>query len=466
MGWRRLERRASPGVLWTPSAPQLAPRVGFSWSPTPNTVIRGGGGIFHTRIELDEILQAVNAPPVNISSQLNYGNISELAGGNKIQAVTSALAIARDGKVPTSYNFNLGIQRVLPRNTLLDVSYVGTSRTTSSETCNTMPRRYGSAWLSQNQNPTLATTANTILGANALPTNFYRPYLGLGGLGAQTNTGAPGTMVVHGFNSNYNSLQISVQRRAGRRFTFGAHYTWSKALGTISGDFQAVNPFNTRAANYGPLSFDRRQFFNIDYTYNIPDGARGFLNNIVGKELLNGWQLSGITGFSAGAPLTAGYSYLNVSSAVLNQEITGSADIAPRGQLICNPTTTGPHTIQQYINTSCIVPANKGSIGADSGVGRFPRSGLSQLGCLAHEEDFSWATIKGVLSHFALKPTTFSTTLSGAALTPRLRLISRRAPSPTSSPTCRAQGGGWNGYGALNAVRTARSVQLGARVAF
>ena len=28
------------------------------------------------------------------------------------------------------------------------------------------------------------------------------------------------------------------------------------------------------------------------------------------------------------------------------------------------------------------------------------------------------------------------------------------------------QGGGWNGYGALNAVRPARSVQLGARLSF
>src|SRR5437867_7894175 len=60
-------------------------------------------------------------------------NISELAGGNKIQAVTSALSIARDGKVPTSYNFNLGIQRVLPRHTLLDVSYVGTIANHRSE---------------------------------------------------------------------------------------------------------------------------------------------------------------------------------------------------------------------------------------------------------------------------------------------------------------------------------------------
>jgi Carboxypeptidase regulatory-like domain len=454
-----------PRGLMDTLPPQLAPRVGFSWSPEPKTVIRGGAGIFHTRIELDEILQAVNAPPVNISSQLNYGNISELAGGTRIQGVTSALAIASDGKVPTSYNFNLGIQRVLPSNVLLDVSYVGTIANHLIGDVQYNVPALGSAWLPQNQNPTLATTASTILGANALPANFFRPYVGVGGLGVQTNTGAPGTMVVHGFNSNYNSLQISVQRRAGRRFTFGAHYTWSKALGTISGDFQAVNPFNTRAANYGPLSFDRRQFFNIDYTYNIPDGARGFLNNIVGKELLNGWQLSGITGFSAGAPLTAGYSYLNVSSAVLNQEITGSPDIGPRGQLICNPTTSGPHTIQQYINTSCIVPANKGSIGADSGVGAFRGLGYRNWDASLMKRFFLGNDQKRSLSFRFEAYNVFNhTEWSSFNATPTFNQTTGAITNFQSYVP--GQGGGWNGYGALNAVRPARSVQLGARVSF
>jgi len=467
-GMARAGTKGVPRGLINTLPPQLAPRVGFSWSPTSNTVIRGGAGVFHTRVELDEILQAVNSAPVNISSQLNYGNISDLAGGGggtPIQAVTSALAVPRDGKVPTSYNFNLGIQRVLPSNTLLDVSYVGTiaNHLIGDVQYNAPP--LGSAWLPQNQNPTLATTANTILGANALPANFYRPYLGLGGLGVQFNTGAPGTMTVHGFSSNYNSLQISVQRRAGKRLTFGAHYTWSKALGTISGDFQAVNPFNTRAANYGPLSFDRRQNFNIDYTYNIPNGARGFLNNIVGKELLNGWQLSGVTGFAAGAPITAGYSYQNISPTVVNQEITGSPDLAPRGVLVCNPTTSGPHTREQYINTSCILPASKGSIGADSGVGAFRGLGyrnwdasLTKKFFLGNEETRSLSfrfEAYNVFNHTEWSG--FNATPTFSQATGAITNFQSYLPST---------GGGWNGYGALNAVRAARSVQLGARFNF
>lgn len=450
----------SRGVQWDP-------RLGFSWSPIEKTVIRGGGGIFSTRIELDEVLNGVNAPPITLVSQLNYGNVSNVAAGTPLQPVVSAIAIGRDGKVPTAYNFNLGVQRELPGKTLLDVSYVGTieNHLIGDVQYNAVP--LGSAWLPQSQNPTLATTASTILGANALPANFYRPYLGVAGLGVQTNTGAPGTMVTHGFNSNYNSMQVTLQHRAGKHLSIGVNYTWSKALGTISGDFAAVNPFNTRAANYGPLSFDRRQYINVDYIYNIPDGAPqgSFLDNVVGRTILNGWQLSGITGFSAGAPLTASYTYQNVSQTVINQEITGSADVAPRAVLVCNPTTTGPHTIQQYINTSCILPAPKGSIGSDSGPGAFRGLGYrnwdaSMMKKVALGKD----TSRFIAFRFEAYNVFNHTEWSGFNATPTFNQQTGAITNFQSYTP--GQGGGWNGYGALNAVRAARSVQLGARLVF
>ena len=289
----------------------------------------------------------------------------------------------------TSYNFNLGIQRVLPLHTLLDVSYVGTIANHLIGDVQYNAPSLRECMASAEPEFHVGDNCQYDSGRQCVTDEFLSSLPRVRWIGRSDQYRRSGHDGCTRVQLELQLVaQISVQRRAGRRSTFGANYTWSKALGTISGDFQAVNPFNTRVANYGPLSFDRRQFFNIDYTYNIPDGARGFLNNIVGKELLNGWQLSGITGFSAGAPLTAGYGYLNVSSAVLNQEITGSPYIAPRGQLICNPTTTGPHTIQQYINTSCIVPANKGEHRSRFRCGGLPRLRPSKLGCIADEEIF------------------------------------------------------------------------------
>jgi hypothetical protein len=454
-----------PRGLMATRPPQLDPRLGFSWSPMAKTVVRGGGGIFSTRVELDEILNSVNVPPVVYSSQLNYGNVSSVAAGTPLQPVNSAVAVTRDGKIPTSYNFNLGIQRELPTNTLLDISYVGSIANHLIGDVQFNPVPLGSAWLPQNQNPTLATTSSTILGANALPANFYRPYLGVAGNVTQTNTGATGMMTTHGFNSNYNSLQVTVQHRAGKHLQIGVNYAWSKALGTISGDFAAVQPFNTRAVNYGDLSFDRRQYINIDYLYNIPDGAKGFLNNVAGRELLNGWQLSGITGYSAGAPLTATYAYLNVSQTVLNQEITGSADVAPRAQLLCNPITSGPHTIQDYINTSCIVPAAKGSIGADSGSGELRGLGYRNWDA-AIMKRFYLGRDQRRFASFRLEAfNAFNhTEWSGINLTPTFNQSTGAITNFQSYVP--GQGGGYNGYGALNGLRANRTVQLGARFSF
>ena len=454
-----------PKGLMASRAPQLNPRLGFSWSPMAKTVVRGGGGVFSTRVELDEIGQATSVPPVVLVPQLNYGNVSNVANGAPLQAVNSAVAIGRDGKVPTSYNYNLGIQRELPKDTLLDVSYVGSigNHLIGDVPYNAVP--LGSAWLPQNQNPTLATTSSTILGANALPANFYRPYLGLSGQATQTNQGVPGMMTTHGFNSNYNSLQVTVQHRAGKHLQIGVNYAWSKALGTISGDFAAVNPFNTRAVNYGDLTFDRRQYINIDYLYNIPNGAKGFLDNLVGRELLNGWQLSGITGYSAGAPLTATYSELNVTAAVLNQEITGSADIAPRAVLSCNPITSGPHTVQDYINTTCLAPASKGSIGADSGSGALRGLGYRNWDAAMMKRFYLGKDQKRSLAFRFETYNTFNhTEWSGINLTPTFNQSTGAITNFQSYVP--GQGGGYNGYGALNAVRAARTVQLGARFTF
>jgi hypothetical protein len=65
----------------------------------------------------------------------------------------------------------------------------------------------GSAWLPQNQGPTLAVTSSTVLGANALPANFYRPYLGYAGAGGPNQAGS---LISFNANSHYNALQTTI----------------------------------------------------------------------------------------------------------------------------------------------------------------------------------------------------------------------------------------------------------------
>src|SRR5262249_1782116 len=149
---------------------------------------------------------------------------------------------------------------------LLDVSYVGTQsrHLTEFDPFNALP--FGSAWLPQNQDPTRPPTTD---GSSALPAPLYRPYAGYSG--GQTAAGQSATgMDSFGAPRNYNALQVSANRRAGRGLKIGATYTWSRALGTGNNGHLT----NTRGVNYGLLTLDRSQGLTFNYIYNIPSLAR------------------------------------------------------------------------------------------------------------------------------------------------------------------------------------------------
>jgi hypothetical protein len=70
---------------------------------------------------------------------------------------------------------------------------------------------------------------------------------------------AGGFISTYGSSSNYNALQVALNRRMGRDLMLGVNYTWSKAMGTDT-DYQFVgNPLNHRKADYSLLTFDRTQ---------------------------------------------------------------------------------------------------------------------------------------------------------------------------------------------------------------
>ena len=78
---------------------------------------------------------------------------------------------------------------------------------------------FGTAWLPWAQDPTNANPQYN--GTTSLPTNYWRPYIGVGGVNSYTD----------GASSNYNSLQVKATKRMSRKLSFTFAYTWSKALG-------------------------------------------------------------------------------------------------------------------------------------------------------------------------------------------------------------------------------------------
>jgi hypothetical protein len=112
-------------------------------------------------------------------------------------------------------------------------------------------------------------------------------------------------LITHGGFANYNSLQVSWQKQSGP-ITFLTNYTFSKVLGTRdgqtdngAGNGKAVDPFNLKN-NYGTLAYDHTHVVNLSYVWNLPKFIHG--SKFV-EGAINGWQISGFTTYSAGAPI-------------------------------------------------------------------------------------------------------------------------------------------------------------------
>jgi hypothetical protein len=165
-----------------------------------------------------------------------------------------------------------------------------------------------------------------------------------------------------GANSNYNGLQIKVQRRFTHNLSFTASYAWSKAIDSSDGSGiesypeGLQQPFNT-AAERGLAQFDLPQSLTFDYIYALPMGrGQMFLSNGVLANVLGGWQLQGITSLQSGTPFTIVNAYDN-----LNNGGTGYPNVT------CNPNfgrgRSSAQKVAEFFNTSCFAPAGNGVVG-------------------------------------------------------------------------------------------------------
>ncbi len=480
-GMLRQGVNSEPSGLTKSRGPQFGPRFGLAWTPggsAGKTVIRMGGGVFFERIQGNYLYYQITNPPVLRESQLWYGNIDNIVNSQATNFPVYAGGVAGDGHLPTVYNYNFGVQRILPLNMLLDVAYVGSLSRHQTELVPFNDAAFGSAWLPQNQDPTKCPViaACNLNGDNALPVSFYRPYIGYNGPAGS----AQGALYDFGGTANYNSLHVALNRRLSGRLHFGVAYTRSKALGVQSSTTTngALPPtVDWRKGMYGPLDFDRTQMLTVNYLFNLPDVASKFhFDNVAGRGLLNGWQLSGITAISSGAPInpTAGNSTSpmysistgtgTISGAQLNRQITGSEDVAPRYVFTCNPQSGGGSS-QTFFNAACFAPAPKGSVGMDSGWNRLRGPGYNNWDMSLFKK---FQLGKDESRYLQLRLEAFNapnhTEWSGV----NVNAIFNAAGQITNLPSALGGSGGRFGFGTLNGVRSnsQRILQLAAKLYF
>lgn len=283
----------------------LGPRLGIAWDVFGNgkTAVRTSGGIFYnTRPSGNTLWNLPTNPPVQYNPVIYYGNLSTFLSSTGVLFPSSVLGFEREAKTPTIYHYMFGIQQDVGFATVLDISYVGTlgRHLMQSKNINTVP--YGARFLPANEDRTSP--------GRPLPDNFFRPYPGYTGISWYENVST----------SNYNSLQVSANRRFTRGFQFGLAYTWSKAMDYTDTDGGGVAVYRPlRVWNYGKAGFDQTHVFVLNYTWDLPRVSRWW-NQAVARHLLDNWQLSGITSFVSGQPSGVGFSTTD------GADITGGGD--------------------------------------------------------------------------------------------------------------------------------------------
>jgi hypothetical protein len=328
-----VQRNGSRGLI-SPDRNNFAPRIGLAYKLSDKLVLRSGYGIFYGGQENGPFsnpspgfnppffASQVFAPPCTVpsanpavidcsisaaNSGLPLNVLSQGFPSNSLSDPNTPSLYSLDPHLVTPYTqqWHLGLEYELPADTVLEVSYGGSrglklfafynanqAVPDANASDQTAPRRpahdqapgaTGLCTLAepQNCNPALDAAIDT-LRSNA--------------------------------QSNYDSLQVRLEKRYSHGLQFQASYTFAHALDNASsaslgsvnnGDFQDQRYPNQ---NYGNADFDVRHRFVFSYVYDLPFGrgrwfakdASGFVNQVLGN-----WQMSGVFSHATGNYYTA-----------------------------------------------------------------------------------------------------------------------------------------------------------------
>lgn len=265
-----------------PDRNNFSPRIGFAWSPTAKTVVRGGYGIFYDAVsQMPYGSRPIQNPPfylqVDVPTATNASTSAvRVRDGFAADALNPSVLTGRSIAAVWPFAFpegvthqwNLNVQRTLVGNSVVSAAYVGT---------NTAHRRLGAVSINQPKP-----------GPGALnPRRLFPDYSDI-------------SMDIPIGTNNYQGLELKFERRFSKGLSLLTGYTWSH---TMAGDISQDNTIWAPEKARSPEDLRHRLF--MASVWDLPFGkgrrwaAQGPLGYVVG-----GWQLSPIFSAQTGLPFT------------------------------------------------------------------------------------------------------------------------------------------------------------------
>jgi len=168
-----------------------------------------------------------------------------------------------------------------------------------------------------------------------------------------------GSVGIYGslYNSNYNSLQLNMEKRFSRGLSLLANYSWSKMIDNF-GPFggENTNPFNPNF-DRSVSNDDVTHVFHISGIWDLPKSQ---LHGIAGG-FVNGWRTTGIVTWHSGFPFQI---YSGTDNSFSGIGIDRADFIGTSlSQARLDPNRSHGALIQEYFNTALFVPNAVGTFG-------------------------------------------------------------------------------------------------------
>jgi hypothetical protein len=309
-----------------------APRLGLAWSLRKDTVVRAGGGVFHSPEanifddlglnppQLTFFAQTFNpgAPPP-ATQLVSNGFPSTLPAGDAINISGPVKTTGPQRIMPTIFEWNLSVQHQFSQNWVAQVGYVGT-------------RAYH-LWNHEasDLNQPLQNLDSNFCGAVDVTGACTQPNFGRRYFNVQPNLTAVLPLDFAQLEMFYNAFQTSLNKRFSNGLNIQAAYTFAKNLGNADGNVGgAIQDSYHADREHGPVTPDLRHRLSISYIYELPFGRGrkyfGAMNGVT-DAIFGGWQVSGITTIQSGEALTA----------TLSSDLTNTGSFSPRPNQIHDP---------------------------------------------------------------------------------------------------------------------------------